>query len=469
MAVDTEVPKALAEQRRRHLHNAIRSDEGVQAFDRLLRCRLRQVAVSPRMMPSLGATVQMAQEEADMKSTSATEASHARPRALVQPYVAPRNEREERIAGVWQELFGIDRVGVHDGFFDLGGHSLLAVRLFAQIRKAYNLSFSLAVLYEAGTIAQLADMIIGEVGLTPDKASSSGGRAVKKGWSSLVTINKGNPDRPKFFCVHDLNGHVLYYRDLAKALGSDQPFYALQARGQDGKEDLDTSIDMMATRYLKDIRAEQPSGPYYLGGSSLGGMVAFEIAQQLIADGERVSLLALFDSWTPDYRSQVVSWEERTLSQKIAHHLDQIKTQGAAYFADRARSRVEWMKYKVEATRLRGVRLVKNVWLKTGRTLPDFLLTFHREETYGNMYNTYQPQAYAAKITLFRATERSAKDQFDPTLGWHDLALGDVEVIESPGEHGWMVRDPHAAVLAASLRDCIDRAAGITQRVEQGR
>lgn len=156
MAVDTEVPKALAEQRRRHLHNAIRSDEGVQAFDRLLRCRLRQVAVSPRMMPSLGATVQMAQEEADMKSTSATEASHARPRALVQPYVAPRNEREERIAGVWQELFGIDRVGVHDGFFDLGGHSLLALQVIARLRERLDIDLSLAKFLELGTVEKLA-------------------------------------------------------------------------------------------------------------------------------------------------------------------------------------------------------------------------------------------------------------------------------------------------------------------------
>ncbi len=382
-------------------------------------------------------------------------------------YIAPRNPVEQQLADIWSSLLGIKQISVDDNFFDLGGHSLLAVRLFAQIRKAYNLSFSLAVLYEAGTIAQLADMIIAEVGLTSDQASSAP-RAVKKGWSSLVTINKGNPDRPKFFCVHDLNGHVLYYRDLAKALGTDQPFYALQARGQDGKEDLDTSIDVMATRYLKDIRKEQPTGPYYLGGSSLGGMVAFEIAQQLRAAGERVSLVAMFDSWTPDYRAEVVSWEERTLSQKIAHHLDQIKTQGVAYFADRARSRVEWLQYKVEATRQRGIRLVKNVWLRTGQPLPEYLLTFHREETYGNMYDAYQPQPYDGKLTLFRATERSAKDQFDPTLGWNDIGVGEIEVIESPGEHGWMVREPHAEVLAVALRDCIDRAAGISQPTEAG-
>lgn len=156
MAVDTEVPEALAEQRRRHLHNAIRSDEGVQAFDRLLRCRLTQVAVSPRIAPSHGAPLQTtaAPEEAGRKT--AAETSHARPRALAQPYLAPRNEREERIAGVWQELFGIDRVGVHDGFFDLGGHSLLALQVIARLRERLDIELSLAKFLELGTVEKLA-------------------------------------------------------------------------------------------------------------------------------------------------------------------------------------------------------------------------------------------------------------------------------------------------------------------------
>ncbi len=380
------------------------------------------------------------------------------------PKVAPTSPVEEQLVEIWEKLLGVEDIGIRDNFFHLGGHSLLAIRLFAQINKQFDVKLPVSRLLDAPTIEKLAQLINPPVAQNIAVAPESLAAEIQSNsWSSLVIINEGSAGRPRFFCVHDLNGHVLYYRDLARALGEDQPFYGLQAYGADGNEPLDTSVEMMATRYLKDIRTAQPAGPYYLGGSSLGGMIAFEIAQQLVQQGETVALLAMFDTLTPAYGKEVMTWEERTLSQKFDHHWHNLQSQGAAYLADRAQSRAEWLAYKIESARLNTMRVMKNLWLRSGQELPAFLQTFHREETYAAIYRAYQPQVYAGHITLFRAEERSDHDQFDVTLGWQHYATEDIEVISSPGEHGWMVRDPYAETLAGHLRRAIDGAHEMAQ------
>ena len=371
------------------------------------------------------------------------------------PKVAPTSETEKQLVTIWQNLLDVDDISIHDNFFQLGGHSLLAIRLFAQINRQFDVKLPVSRLLDSPTVEQLAQLI--DNGAKP-RVKEQNPEPTKSAWSSLVVITEGNPERPRFFCIHDLNGHVLYYRDLARALGEDQPFYGLQAYGHDTTDELDTSVEMMATRYLKEIRAAQPTGPYYLGGSSLGGMIAFEIAQQLIKQGEKVNLLAMFDTLTPAYGMQVMTWEERSLPEKIEYHWNNIRTLGPTYLLDRVHSRFDWIKYKVEATRLFTTRIVKNLWLQSGQEVPEYFQTFHREETYAMVYRSYEPQPYPGCITLFRATERSERDQFDPTLGWGQYAIEGIEVVDSPGEHGWMVRDPYAEILAKALRRSIDNA-----------
>ncbi|MBZ0301954.1 MAG: polyketide synthase dehydratase domain-containing protein, partial [Anaerolineae bacterium] len=276
----------------------ITPEEGAQVFDRVLASRFGSQIIASSV--ELGALKKFTAHlnEADPASDSGIR--QARPQ-LTGDYVAPHSPIERKLAEIWSELLGIEEVGIHDNFFDLGGHSLLAVRLFAQIRKLYQVAFSLSILFEAETIAELAERITQEGGAE----ASARRKAPRSRWNSLVEIQAGNPDRPRFFCMHDLNGHVLYYRDLARHLGQDQPFYALQAYGLDGSAVPDASVEAMAERYIREIRALQPRGPYYLGGSSLGGLIAFELAQRLRAQGEDVALLALFDSWSPEYLNRL--------------------------------------------------------------------------------------------------------------------------------------------------------------------
>ena len=187
----------------------------------------------------------------------------------------------KQLTQIWQEILGVDSIAPDQNYFDLGGDSSVAVQLFAQIDKVFGVKLPLATLFDAPTIEELARILRRE--------------EAPAGWSPLVPIQTSG-SRPPFFCIHGAGGNVLIYRELAQRLGPDQPFYGLQAVGLDASCPPLTSIEEMAAAYAKEIRKKQPRGPYFLGGYCMGGTVAYEIAQQLHAQGERVALLALFDT-----------------------------------------------------------------------------------------------------------------------------------------------------------------------------
>src|SRR2546421_5044882 len=154
-----------------------------------------------------------------------------------------------QLARIWEELLGVPSIGFDENYFDLGGDSSLAVQMFAQIEKVFKVKLPLATLYEAPTIAQLAEILRGET--------------AGSGWSPLVAIQPSGSRQP-FFCFHGAGGNVLIYRGLAKYLGPDQPFYGLQSQGLDGTRAPLTKIEDMAALYVKEIRKAQPHGPYFL-------------------------------------------------------------------------------------------------------------------------------------------------------------------------------------------------------------
>ncbi|MEM8718413.1 MAG: amino acid adenylation domain-containing protein [Cyanobacteria bacterium P01_G01_bin.39] len=201
-------------------------------------------------------------------------------------YVVPQDQLESHLTEIWSEVLGIQPIGVKDNFFDLGGNSLQAVSLFAQIEKQFGKNLPLATLFQSGTVAEIAQIIRSEKWLSP--------------WESLVPIQP-NGSKPPLFYIHAGGGNLLVYRDLAFALGVDQPVYGLQPRGLDGKYAPFNDVKDMADYYLAQIRSLQPNGPYFLAGLSTGGATAWEIAQLLQTRGQKVALLALFDSSGPNY------------------------------------------------------------------------------------------------------------------------------------------------------------------------
>ncbi len=186
----------------------------------------------------------------------------------------PRDPIEISIARIWKDLLKLDHVGIHDDYFSLGGNSLLAVRMFARIERELGPRLPNTSLFRATTIAQLARLV-----------ASRNDDDLK---SKIVVPIRKTGSRPPFFGVHGQEGGILFWRDVVGYLPPDQPFYGVQAQGVDGVQPPLNRIPAMAELYVREIRKVQPKGPYYLGGYSLGGEIAFEMAQQLTCQGEQV-------------------------------------------------------------------------------------------------------------------------------------------------------------------------------------
>ena len=290
-------PLSASEKRLAHnLSQGIRPQEGADAFARALALGEPQVVVSSL---DLRALVDQAGEDAAVTPKGGQD--FERP-DLETPYVEPRNDIERMLAGFWQELLGIERVGVEDSFFDLGGHSLIAVRLFVMIKKAYRVEFPISVLFEAPTIATCAALIAERLGIDPQsgEAARVAAKPAERRYKHLVAMHQGEarPGTP-FFLVAGMFGNVLNLRHLAHLLGTDRPFYGLQARGLYGDEEPHRTFEEAAADHIAELRTVQPHGPYLLGGFSGGGITAYEMARQLEAEGERVALLVMLDTPLP--------------------------------------------------------------------------------------------------------------------------------------------------------------------------
>lgn len=196
----------------------------------------------------------------------------------------PSGKLERRVVACFEEVLGVRPVGVDDDFFELGGHSLLAVSLFAELEKIAGQRLPLAMIFEAPTPRGLAGKL------------AAG--AMEPRWDNLVAL-KAAGSRPPLFAVAGGDGNVVGFGPLARSLSAEQPLYALQPSGLDGRNPLDQGIDAMANRYLAALRSVQPHGPYLLAGRCAGAVVAYEMAQRLRADGEEVPLLAALDSDPP--------------------------------------------------------------------------------------------------------------------------------------------------------------------------
>jgi len=195
-------------------------------------------------------------------------------------YIAARDDTERALCHIWSVVLGVDRVGLDDDFFAIGGHSLLAAKLFARLDESFGRSLPLGVLFIAPTVRLLAE----HYRTTRES----------KARSILVPLC-ATGSRPAIFGVPGVFGNVIGFAELARALGSEQPFYGLQSVGLDGAEAPFDSIEKMATVYLGEIRSIQTRGPYALIGACFGATVAYEIARQLLISGEEVAFLGLFD------------------------------------------------------------------------------------------------------------------------------------------------------------------------------
>jgi len=348
---------------------------------------------------------------------------------LSDDYVSPRNETEQTIAEVWQKCLGVEKIGIHDDYFELGGDSLLAVQIIAQLRQTFQIKLSSHVLLNSSTIAKLAQSI--------DHYSSSAQLP-----SILVEIQKGHSSKRPLFLVHPVGGQVYYYRHLAIHLASEQPVYGLQAQGIDGDEPPLTTVEEMATQYLSALRVVQPNGPYFIGGSSFGGTVAFEMAQQLQKLNQKVGLLTLIDTpkELPDRPLDDIDILTYLLevggSIESNFNLNQL----------RQLSPEKQLKYFVEHSQF-AKELAPDVALEQ---ISNFLYLFKINI---QALQNYKPQSYSGKILFFSARDlESELNVFHPEQGWFDIAKEEVEVYQVPGNHLTMNYPPYVKVIADHIK-----------------
>ncbi|MET0625041.1 MAG: thioesterase domain-containing protein, partial [Pyrinomonadaceae bacterium] len=350
-------------------------------------------------------------------------------------YVPPRDVLELQLTQAWEDLLGVTPVGVRDNFFDLGGHSLLAVRLRARTEQMLGETFALSTLFEAPTVEGLANLLRRRKG-----AAHS---------SPLVILQPRGTGRP-FFCVHPGGGNVLCYAELSSRMGDDRPFYAFQSRGLDGAQTPLSRVEEMAAEYVRAMREVQPEGPYLVGGWSMGGVVAFEMARQLEAAGERTALLALLDTDAPGTEGETVPSDEDALLLGFAHDLglavDRLDLDGLGGLDSEARLARLW-----ERASAAGL-LPPEVGLADVRTLLDVFKANVRAR------EAYAPSAYGGEVTLFAASERGAGPE--AAGGWLRWARAGVELVSTPGAHYTMLRGPHALALAELVGARLRRADG---------
>jgi amino acid adenylation domain-containing protein len=355
-------------------------------------------------------------------------------------FVAPRDILELRLCGIWEELLGVRPVDVRDDFFALGGHSLLAVRLMARVEQVVGRPVPLSTLFTAPTVETLAGALRGM-----EKNSSR---------SPLVAIQTHGSLRP-FFCVHAAGGNVFSYFHLAQRLGQEQPFYGLEARGVDGELQPLTRVEEMAAAYVEAVRAVQPRGPYLLGGWSLGGVIAFEMARQFQAQGDTVKQLVLFDSVAPDVARRFAR-EDNSLEllANFATHLGLSLNEVTSLPDDFSR-----LKEDEQLAHVLGQ-------LKQAKTLPldfddgHFRRLLHVYKNNVRAVRNYRPTPLPVPTVLL-CSERTAADEIasdDPTLGWRRLTGESLRVEVVAGDHFTMLQEPHVAPLAVKLKNILGDA-----------
>jgi amino acid adenylation domain-containing protein len=384
---------------------------------------------------------------------------------LDEGYVAPRNEIETELVEIWEALLETRPIGVKDDFFDLGGHSLLAAQLAAQIERVFATNLPLVTLFQNPTIEELAGVLDRQSGSTT--------------WSTLVALQVEG-SRPPFFCAHPLCGDVVGFGIWTPYLGPDQPFYGLRARGLDGVQEPMTQIEAMAADYIEGIRAVQPEGPYYLGGYGSGSIIAFEMAQQLQAQGQEVGLLVIMNAspdqdyynftWGPrfvlDFLKNLPYWLNERLRLELArvvYHLQlqlrPTKTLGRLLQKVKLPKMLQIAKERFEE---RGRQLINehNLALLDHEGVPrDFDILQRRiAETQWQAVKNYVPQVYSGRITVFRTSRQPLFCSFDPELGWGKFAAGGLEVKKITGSTPGILKEPHARVLAEQLKACLDEA-----------
>ncbi len=355
-------------------------------------------------------------------------------------YTAPQNESQNKLAVIWQEILGVEKVGIHDNFFELGGHSLMAVRMITKFETETGLKLPLSILFKYPTISSL----LGSLEIDKEDLDTS--------WKSLVPIKASGSKMPVYI-IHGSGLNVMNFNDITKHVDPEQPVFGLQAKGLNGTEEPLDDMKLIAQSYIREIMEHNPSGPYAIAGYSFGGYVAVEMRNQLELLGKRVQMLAIFDTnavESPLYQT----WQ--------SHLTKKIKRQVPKFFwilkslYNRPKTTINYQLYLLLAN-------VKSITKKiSGADKADFN-EFYKQldkinEKHWHAFNNYNLTPFNDRIYLFRARERIYYVNDFKHLGWKKYAKKGVRVYDVPGDHKTMLLPPNARQFAIALQHALDNS-----------
>jgi amino acid adenylation domain-containing protein len=361
--------------------------------------------------------------------------------------IAPRNTIEVQIANIFVSVLGINNISVTDDFFLLGGHSLSAMRALSRLQKSFGQTLSLSTFFQGATVEQLARCLTSNQGTIHT--------------SPIVSIQPEGT-RPPFYCVHSAGGDVFCYVELASELGKDQPLYAFEESflSKDWQPCMD--VRQIATKYIQFLREQQPRGPYFLGGYSFGGSIAFEMACQLQQQGEEIALLALFDAAAPssfpsdflenEDDTRIITWFTETLLNRCSKDL----------YLPKMLSETELRQIPMEEQweyLLSVARAVNYISGEDASSLLQRRFQIYRNHVHAT--KTYLPETVSSgKITVFCVDRmpEGRQGEANYTSGWAALSAQPLDVYHVPGDHFTLLDKPYVQILAERLKYCLHKA-----------
>lgn len=346
----------------------------------------------------------------------------------------PQNDIQRRLVEIFEQVLGVATVGIDESFFDLGGHSLLAVDLVTHIERQLGQAIPLASLLSAPTVAQLAKVIDGQVVNQIDLD---------------VVCFRAEGSRPPLFALPGRGGTVFCYRQLSQKLGPNQPFYGLQLPSLKANEEPIEDIRVLAGLLIERMGKTHPSGPYYLIGYSFGGLLAYEMAQQLSEQGQAVLFLGLLDTTAPGSR------RPRPLIQRLGIHLETFKQRNTPGKLKYVKEKIVRLWQRLSGCERRAIPLVHYD--------PDSPLTQSLQRiniASVRAMDRYVPEPYAGNAVLLQSQNRPQWLDYcetNPLMGWGELIRGGVDMYQVPGGHLDMLAPEHIPELASTLSRELDK------------
>ncbi|HEY1658674.1 MAG TPA: amino acid adenylation domain-containing protein [Candidatus Sulfotelmatobacter sp.] len=334
--------------------------------------------------------------------------------------IGPRNEVEKRLLAIWQRVLGTTSQDVTEDFFELGGHSLLAARLLSRIEKEFGRSLSLAFVFQSPTVEQMAESLL------------TAGRTLRE--RAIIPIQPTGSLAPLFW----VRGGPRF-RLLAQKLAGDRPLLGLDLPFTDGSRlPVPYRFEDIATLLIRAMREVQPKGPYYIAGLCVNAVIAYEIAQQLVRDGEEVALLAMLDAHNQAYYKN--PFKDGRYTARVRYHLSNLLKLDAGETSTYLMDRLDEARRKIERVAWR---------LVSDHSGDDKL--HNTDSIVHPAFSRYEPQPYSGNIVLFQSSEWPKGPYFDFELGWKDLVSGGIESYAIPGDHPSMFLEPNVNLVAEKI------------------